>query len=94
SESVMLPRNSQALYLIQRVRDEAHRFGLTYHRQLRGKTAVHSGLDEIEGIGPKRRKALLKKFGSLEAIRQASIAELLTVPGMTRSVAEKLKEDL
>jgi excinuclease ABC subunit C len=94
SESVMLPRNSQALFLIQRVRDEAHRFGLTYHRQLRGKSAVHSGLDEIDGIGPKRRKALLKKFGSLEAIRQASIEELLAVPGMTRSTAEKLKEDL
>jgi excinuclease ABC subunit C len=94
SESVMLPRNSQALFLIQRVRDEAHRFGLTYHRQLRGKSAVHSGLDEIDGIGPKRRRALLKKFGSLEAIRQASIEELLAVPGMTRSAAEKLKEDL
>jgi excinuclease ABC subunit C len=94
SEPVILPRNSQALFLIQRVRDEAHRFGLTYHRQLRGKNAVHSGLDEIDGIGPKRRKALLRKFGSLEAIRQASVEELLTVPGMTRSVAEKLKEDL
>lgn len=94
SEPIILPRNSQALYLIQRVRDEAHRFGVTYHRQLRGKSAIHSGLDEIEGIGPKRRKALLKKFGSLEAIRQATIEELLTVPGMTRSVAAKLKEDL
>ncbi|MBE7469416.1 MAG: excinuclease ABC subunit C [Anaerolineae bacterium] len=94
SEPVILPRHSQALFLIQRVRDEAHRFGLTYHRNLRGKSAVHSSLDEIEGIGPKRRRALLKKFGSLDAIRAASIEELLTVPGMTRSAAEKLKSDL
>jgi len=94
SEPVILPRHSQALFLIQRVRDEAHRFGLTYHRNLRGKSAVHSSLDEIEGIGPKRRRALLKKFGSLDAIREASIEELLTVPGMTRSAAEKLKADL
>ncbi|NJN92713.1 MAG: excinuclease ABC subunit UvrC [Anaerolineales bacterium] len=94
SEPVILPRNSQALFMIQRVRDEAHRFGLTYHRQLRGKSAIHSSLDEIEGIGPKRRRALLKKFGSLDAIRDASIEELLTVPGMTRSAAERLKADL
>ncbi|MCK6625354.1 MAG: excinuclease ABC subunit UvrC [Anaerolineae bacterium] len=94
SEPVILPRHSQALFLIQRVRDEAHRFGLTYHRNLRGKSAVHSSLDEIEGIGPKRRRALLKKFGSLDAIREASIEELLTVPGMTRSAAERLKSDL
>lgn len=94
SEPVILPRNSQALFLIQRVRDEAHRFGLTYHRNLRGKSAVHSSLDEIEGIGPKRRRALLKKFGSLDAIRAASLEELLTVPGMTRSAAERLKADL
>lgn len=94
SESVMLPRNSQALFLIQRVRDEAHRFGLTYHRQLRGKGAVRSSLDEVEGIGPKRRQALLKQFGSLEAIRQASLEELAAVPGMTKAMAEKVKEEL
>ncbi len=94
AEPIVLPRNSQALFLIQRIRDEAHRFGLTYHRQLRGKSAVHSGLDEIEGIGPKRRRALLKKFGSLDAIRQASLEELAAVPGMTRAAAEKLKEEL
>jgi excinuclease ABC subunit C len=94
AEPIVLPRNSQALFLIQRIRDEAHRFGLTYHRQLRGKSAVHSGLDEIEGIGPKRRRALLKKFGSLEAIRKASIEDLISIPGMTRTAAEKLKEEL
>jgi excinuclease ABC subunit C len=94
SEPVILPRNSQALYLIQRVRDEAHRFGVTYHRQLRGKSAVRSSLDEIEGIGPKRRQALLKHFGSLEAMRQASIEALAAVPGMTKAMAEKLKGEL
>jgi excinuclease ABC subunit C len=94
AEPVILPRNSQALFLVQRIRDEAHRFGLTYHRNLRGKSAVHSGLDEIEGIGPKRRRALLKKFGSIEAIRQASIDELAAVPGMNRKAAEELLAQL
>lgn len=93
-DSIMLPRNSPGLFLIQRIRDEAHRFGLTYHRQLRGRSGVHSSLDEIEGIGPKRRQALLKKFGSLEAIRQASLEELATVPGMTKAAAARLKEEL
>ncbi len=94
SESLRFPANSQALFLLQRIRDETHRFGVTYHRQLRGKSAVHSGLDDIEGIGPKRRKALMQKFGSLEAIRQATIEELAAVPGMTRRVAEELKQQL
>lgn len=93
-DSLMLPRNSQGLYLIQRIRDEAHRFGVTYHRQLRGKSAVRSRLDDIEGIGPKRRQALFKAFGSLEAIRQATIEELAAVPGMTKTAAEKIKESL
>jgi excinuclease ABC subunit C len=94
SESLLLPRTSQGLYLLQRIRDEAHRFGLTYHRQLRGQGAVRSSLDEVEGIGPKRRKALLQKFGSLEAIRQASLEELAAVPGMNRAAAQRLKEEL
>jgi excinuclease ABC subunit C len=93
-EPVILPRSSQALFLVQRIRDEAHRFGVTYHRNLRGKSAVRSGLDEVEGIGPKRRQALLKKFGSLEAIRQASIDELAAVPGMNRRIAEQLLAQL
>jgi excinuclease ABC subunit C len=94
AEPVALPSNSPALFLIQRVRDEAHRFGVTYHRHLRGKSAIRSSLDEVEGIGPKRRQALLKKFGSVEAIRQASLDELAAVPGMTRRAAEDLKEQL
>lgn len=93
-EPLLLPRKSQGLFLIQRIRDEAHRFGVTYHRNLRGKSAVRSGLDEIEGIGPKRRRALLQKFGSLDAIRQATIDDIAAVPGMNRKMAEKLKDEL
>ena len=93
-ESIMLPRHSQGLFLVQRVRDEAHRFGITYHRQLRGKTAVRSSLDDIEGIGPKRRRALLQKFGSIEAIRQASVDELAAVPGMNKRAAQMIKDML
>jgi excinuclease ABC subunit C len=94
SEPIMLPRNSQGLFLVQRIRDEAHRFGVTYHRKLRGKSAVRSSLDDIEGIGPKRRRALLQKFGSVEAIRQASVEELATVSGMTKKAAQVLKDTL
>ncbi|MBN1992797.1 MAG: excinuclease ABC subunit UvrC [Anaerolineae bacterium] len=94
SESIMLPRNSQALFLVQRIRDEAHRFGVTYHRQLRGKSAVRSSLDDIDGIGPKRRRALLQKFGSIRAIREASVEELAAVPGMTKKSAQVLKDTL
>ncbi len=93
-EPLILPRNSQGLFLLQRIRDEAHRFGVSYHRQLRGKSAVHSRLDDIPGIGSRRRKALLQKFGSLEAIRGASLEELAAVPGMTRKAAENLKDQL
>src|SRR5205814_817022 len=76
SEPVLLPRNSQALYLVQRVRDEAHRFVITFHRQVRGKTAITSRLDDIPGVGPARKKALLRKFGSVKAIREATVEEL------------------
>ncbi len=94
ADSILLPRNSQALFLVQRIRDEAHRFGITYHRQLRGKSSIRSKLDDIPGIGTRRRQALLRRFGSLEAIRQASIEELAAVPGMNRKVAEQLKTEL
>lgn len=90
SESVLMRRNSQALFLLQRIRDEAHRFGLTYHRKLRGKRQTRSALDEVPGIGDKRRQALLKHFGSVDKMKQASIDELSHAPGMTRPVAEKL----
>ena len=79
SESLMLPRHSQALYLVQRIRDEAHRYGITAHRKKRQKLGMASQLDAIPGIGPARRKALLKHFGSLDKIRQASLEELKVV---------------
>ena len=90
----MLSRSSPALHLVQRIDEEAHRFAITYHRTLRDKSTFNSPLAEIRGIGPKRKKALLKQFGSLEAIRRASIEELAAVPGMTRKAAEDLKATL
>ncbi len=88
---IVLPRNSQGLYLVQRIRDEAHRFAITFHRQLRGKRGIQSALDEIEGIGPKRKRALIRKFGSVRAIREADVDQLATTPGMTRALADKVK---
>ncbi len=93
-DPIRLPRSSEALHLLQRVRDEAHRFGITYHRSLRARKGLASQLDSIPGIGPKRRRALLAKYGSLDRIREASVDELITVGGMTRSAAQKLKENL
>ncbi len=92
--SILLPRRSQGLYLVQRVRDEAHRFALTRHRDRRGKIGLASQLDAISGIGPTRRKALLKRFGSLDGIREASVEEMLSVRGMTRAAAEAVKANL
>jgi len=92
--SILLPRRSQGLYLVQRVRDEAHRFALTHHRDRRGKIGLASQLDAIPGIGPMRRKALLKRFGSLDGIREASVEEMLGVRGMTRAAAEAIKANL
>jgi excinuclease ABC subunit C len=94
SNSILLPRNSQALFLLQRIRDEAHRFGLTYHRKLRGKRQTRSALDEIPGIGEKRRQALLKHFGSVDEMKQATLEELGRAPGMNRPTAAKLYEAL
>ena len=87
SDSVILPRHSQGLYLLQRIRDEAHRFAITAHRKARGKIGVASRLDAIPGIGPKRRRALLEKFGDIEGIRAASLEELMKVPGINEEVA-------
>jgi len=93
-DSILLPRRSESLYLMQRIRDEAHRFAIGYHRQLRRKSALVSQLEEIPGIGPKRRQALLMHFGSLDNIRQASTDELAAVPGMTLAAAQQIKERL
>jgi len=94
SEPLRLPRTSEGLYLLQRIRDEAHRFAITHHRLLRDKQTILSQLDEIPGIGPRRRTALLRQFGSIGAIRDASVDELAAVPGMSRKAAEQVKASL
>lgn len=91
---IMLPRGSQGLFLLQRLRDEAHRFAITYHRKLHRKAAIHSKLDDVPGVGPKRKKALLKEFGSVKQLRSASIEELTRVPGINREIAERILEHL
>lgn len=94
-DPVWLKRGSEALHLVQRVRDEAHRFGISYHRNLRSKEQIHSKLDDIPGIGPRRRKALMQHFGGdIDAVRQATIEQLMSVPGINRKVAETIKESL
>jgi excinuclease ABC subunit C len=94
SESLMLPRHSQALYLVQRIRDEAHRFGITAHRKRRTKIGMASQLDSIPGIGPAKRKALLKHFGDVDKIRMATTDELTAVSGITESLAQSIKSHL
>ena len=91
SEPIVLPRASEALYLVQRIRDEAHRFAITYHRGVRGKSSIQSALDAIPGVGPKRKKALLKKFGSVRGIREAAVEEIAATIGFTAALAEKVK---
>lgn len=93
-DSILLPRDSQALYLVQRVRDEAHRFAITFHRAKRSKSAFRSGLDDVPGVGPKRKKALIRAFGSVKAIREASVEELMAVEGVNAKVAEQIKASL
>ena len=88
ADPICLDHHTPELHLVQRIRDEAHRFGITHHRALRGKASIHSQLEDIPGVGPKRRKALLSHFGSLKAIREANMDELLAVPGMNRPAAE------
>ncbi len=91
AESILLDRHSPALHLIQRIRDEAHRFAITHHRNLRSKQTVRSRLEEIPGVGAKRRTALLKRFKSMEALRKATFEEILETPGMTRPAAEAVR---
>ena len=90
SESILLDRESAALHLIQRIRDEAHRFAITYHRKLRGKRNLVSVLDHVEGIGPKRRQELWKAFKDMDAMRSASVEELAAVESMNYAAAQKL----
>jgi excinuclease ABC subunit C len=90
ADPVILPRTSEALYLLQRIRDEAHRFAVSYHRQKRSKRMTSSELDRVAGLGATRRTALLKHFGSLRRLRQASVAEITAVPGVGRRTAESV----
>ena len=90
STSILLDRDSAALHLIQRIRDEAHRFAITFHRKLRGKRNLVSVLDHVEGIGPKRRQALWKAFKTLDAMKAASVEELASVDGMNSTAAQAL----
>ena len=94
SQPLLLPRHSQGLYLVQRIRDEAHRYGITAHRARRSKQGLASQLDSIPNIGPARRKALLKYFGSMDKIREATVEELAAVKGINQSAAESIKAHL
>jgi len=93
-ETLRLPRDSEALFLLQRIRDEAHRFAVRLHHKVHEERSLASRLEEVPGIGAKRRRALLKAFGSLDAIRAASVEELAAVPGMTLAAAKRLHEAL
>ena len=94
SDPVILPRDAQSLFLVQRIRDEAHRFAVTFHRQRRSKASLHSRLDDVPGIGPKRKKALIRHFGTLTAVKGASEQELAAVAGINRALAAEIKSTL
>jgi len=91
---IVLPRNSLGLQLLQRVRDESHRFAVAYFTKVHKKKTFTSALDNIPGIGPKRKRALLKQFGTVKGIREASAEALMSVKGMAPELVEKLKENL
>ena len=93
-EPVVLPATSGGLYLLQRLRDEAHRFAITYHRQVRARAATRSALDDLAGIGPARKRALLRVFGSSRALKRASIEEIAAVPGIGTATAERIRAHL
>src|SRR5271157_709659 len=94
SESLLLPRHSQGLYLLQRIRDEAHRFAITAHRNRRSKAGLASRLEAVPGIGSARRKALLTQFGSIQGIQEASLEELERIPGISEEIAQSIKSQL
>ena len=91
---VVLSATSQALYLVQRLRDEAHRFAVTYHRKLRAKAQVRSVFDDLPGVGPARKRALLRVFGSARQMRAATVDDIASVPGISRGLAERIREHL
>jgi len=93
-DPILLPPTSPALYLVQRLRDEAHRFAITYHRSLRAKRTVRSAFDDLPGVGPKRRAALLRTFGSVKRVREAPVEQIAAVPGIGPSLAARIKTTL
>jgi excinuclease ABC subunit C len=93
-DPLILARRSEGLYLVQRIRDEAHRFAVKQHRTQRRRQSLASRLDSISGIGPSRRKALIKVFGDLDGVRQAKVKDLMAVPGVSRDLAERIKAEL
>jgi excinuclease ABC subunit C len=93
-EPLMIPRGSEALFVLQHIRDEAHRFAITYHREKRAKRALRSPLDDIPGVGATRRKALLKRFGSLARLRTADPGEIEAVPGVGPALARTIYDHL
>ncbi|HEY6014441.1 MAG TPA: excinuclease ABC subunit UvrC [Candidatus Limnocylindrales bacterium] len=94
SDPIVLPATSPALYLVQRLRDEAHRFAITYHRGLRAKRAVRSAFDDLPGVGPKRKRELLKVFGSIKRVRDAPVEQIAAVPGIGPALATRIKATL
>jgi len=94
TEPILLPATSPALYLVQRLRDEAHRFAITYHRDLRAKKSIRSAFDDLPGVGPKRKRELLKVFGSIKRVRDAPVEQIAAVPGIGRALAERIKATL
>jgi siroheme synthase-like protein len=94
AEPVVLPATSPALYLVQRLRDEAHRFAITYHRDLRARRSVRSAFDDLPGVGPKRKRELLKVFGSIKRVRDAPVEQIAAVPGIGPALAARIKATL
>ncbi len=93
-EPIVLPKTSPALFLVQRARDEAHRFAITFHRERRSKGSIKSAMDLVPGIGPKRRKMLMRRFGSATGVRDATVEDIAAVPGMTMTLARTVKDYL
>ena len=91
-DPIVLPRTAQGLYLVQRIRDEAHRFAVTYHQKVRAKRAVRSVLDDVEGVGPTKKRALLRRFGSVRAMREAPVSDVAAVAGVGTALAERIKQ--
>ena len=94
SDPIVLPRDAQGLFLVQRLRDEAHRFAITFHRERRSKKSVQSTLDMVPGIGPKRKRMLIRRFGSVRGVRDATIEEIAATPGLTMTIARAIKDHI